>query len=190
MSQTDAFFIEKTLSGDVQAYASLVAKYQYMVFTLAARMLKSKEKAEEVSQDAFVKAYKNLKSFKGASKFSTWLYKIAYYACLDELKKQKRAPFTEDLDILGNLDVDDTKSGLENLQDEERSMLINSALAQLNEEEQALLTLFYFEEQSLKELAQIMDMTPNNIKVKLFRARKKMAVLLKNVIEPNTLSAI
>lgn len=190
MSQTDALYIEKILKGDVNAYTHLVEKYQHMVYTLALRMLKSKEKAEEVSQDAFVKAYKNLGSFQGKSKFSTWLYKIVYYGCLDELKKAKRSFNPEDIEKLPNVEIDDTKSGLENLEDQDRRQLINDALAKLNEEEQAILTLFYFEEQSLKELSQILDMTPNNVKVKLFRARKKMAGLLKNVIEPNTLSAI
>ena len=60
-----------------------------MVFTLALKMLKSREEAEEVSQDTFIKAYKNLSKFKGESKFSTWLYKIGYRACLDSLKKNK-----------------------------------------------------------------------------------------------------
>jgi len=190
MSQTDAFYIESILKGDVNAYTFLVEKYQHMVFTLALRMLKSKEKAEEVAQDAFIKAYKNLESFQGKSKFSTWLYKIVYFACLDELKRANRTFNPEDIEKLPAIELDDTKSGLENLEDADRSQLIKDALAKLNEQERVILTLFYFEEQSLKELSQILDMTPNNVKVKLFRARKKMAVFLKNVIEPNTLSAI
>lgn len=190
MSQTDAFYINKIIEGDVNAFSYLVDKYQHMVFTLAIRMLKSREKAEEVAQDAFVKAYKNLNSFKGDAKFSTWLYKIVYYACLDEIKKAKRAPYTEDIDKASAMNLDDTKSGLENLQDEDRKVLINSALSKLNEEEQVILTLFYFDELSLKELSKILDISADTIKVKLFRARKKMAELLKNVIEPNTLNAI
>ncbi len=190
MNQTDAYYIERILKGDVNAYTSLVEKYQHMVYTLAMRMLKSKEKAEEVSQDAFVKAYTNLDSFQGKAKFSTWLYKIVYFGCLDELKKTKRSFNPEDIEKVPNIELDNTKSGLERLEDADRSQLIKDAIAKLNEDEQVILTLFYFEEQSLKELSQILDMTPNNVKVKLFRARKKMAELLKNVIEPNTLNAI
>ena len=190
MTTNDQILINQILSGDANAFTQLVNRYKDFVFTLALRMLKSREKAEEVSQDAFVKAYKNLEGFQGKSKFSTWLYKIVYFACLDELKKAKRTYNPEDIEKLPNVEIDDTKSGLDNLEDEDRSQLIKEALAKLNEEEQAILTLFYFEEQSLKELAEIFDMTPNNVKVKLFRARKKIAELLKNVIEPNTLSAI
>jgi RNA polymerase sigma-70 factor (ECF subfamily) len=85
-NKPDEYYIQQTLNGNVNDYAFLVEKYKHMVFTLTIRIVKSREEAEEVSQDVFVKAYKNLKNFKGDSKFSTWLYKIAYYASLDVLK--------------------------------------------------------------------------------------------------------
>jgi len=84
---TEENYIENTLKGDSTAFAFLIDKYKDMVFTLALKMVKSREVAEEVSQDAFLKAYKYLSKFKGDSKFSTWLYKIAYNTCLDAIKK-------------------------------------------------------------------------------------------------------
>ena len=62
-----------------------------MIFTLALKMLKSREEAEEISQDTFIKAFKNLDKFKGEAKFSTWLYKIGYRACLDNLKRIRQS---------------------------------------------------------------------------------------------------
>jgi RNA polymerase sigma-70 factor (ECF subfamily) len=89
-TKPDEYYIQQTLNGNVNAYTFLVEKYKYMVFTLAIRIVKNREQAEEVAQDVFVKAFKNLKNFKGDSKFSTWIYKIAYYASLDDLKRSKR----------------------------------------------------------------------------------------------------
>ena len=74
----------------MKAFGVLIDRYKQMVFTLACRMLRNKEDAEEIAQDTFLKAYKALNTFKGDAKFSTWLYKIAYYHCLDQLKKNKR----------------------------------------------------------------------------------------------------
>ena len=68
----------------------LVDRYKDFIYTLALRMLKNREEAEEVSQDTFIKMYKSLSKFKGDSKFSTWLYKVAYNNCLDRIKKNKK----------------------------------------------------------------------------------------------------
>ena len=76
-TKPDEYYIKQTLSGNVNAFAILVERYKNMVYTLSIKIVKNKEEAEEISQDAFVKAYKSLKNFKGESKFSTWVYKIA-----------------------------------------------------------------------------------------------------------------
>ena len=85
----DNELISKVLSGDQQAYAGLVSRYQNYVFTLALRVVKSREDAEEVAQDSFIKAYKYLADFKGASKFSTWLYTIVNNTAISFLRKKK-----------------------------------------------------------------------------------------------------
>ncbi|MEO6348140.1 MAG: sigma-70 family RNA polymerase sigma factor, partial [Aquaticitalea sp.] len=90
MTTNDEYIITKILDGDAKAFAVLVDRYKDLVFTLAIRMLKHREEAEEVSQDTFIKVYKSLGNFKGDSKFSTWIYKVTYYTCLDRIKKNKR----------------------------------------------------------------------------------------------------
>lgn len=86
----DNILIESIENGDTKAYAQLVDRYKDLVYTLALRMLKHREEAEEVAQDTFIKVFKSLNKFKGDSKFSTWIYKVTYNTCLDRIKKNKK----------------------------------------------------------------------------------------------------
>ena len=189
-NKPDEYYIQQTLNGNVNDYAFLVEKYKHMVFTLTIRIVKNREEAEEVSQDVFVKAYKNLNNFKGESKFSTWIYKIAYYASLDVLKRNKRQISSENIDVIKERDLGNTDDSLKHLYDKERKQIINDALLKLNEDERVIITLYYFEELPIKEISKVVDLSEDNIKIKLFRSRKKLAELLKNVIEPNTIDLI
>lgn len=186
-TKPDEYYIKQTLNGNVNDYAFLVEKYKHMVFTLTIRIVKNREEAEEVSQDVFVKAYKNLKIFKGESKFSTWLYKIAYYASLDVLKRNKRQISVENIDAVKERDFRNTDDSLNFLHDIERKKIINEALLKLSEDERVIITLYYYEELPIKEISKVIDLSEDNIKIKLFRSRKKLAELLKNVIEPTTI---
>lgn len=187
-NQPDEYYILQTLNGNVNSYAFLVGKYKHMVYTLTIRIVKNREEAEEISQDVFVKAYEKLNSFKGESKFSTWLYKIAYYASLDSIKRNKRQLNSENIEIVNEIDFGNVQDALQNLQDKERKKIINDALLKLSEDERIILTLFYFEEMSIKEISKVVNLSIDNIKIKLFRSRKKLASILKNVIEPRTIN--
>jgi len=189
-TKPDEYYIEQTLKGNVNAFTFLVEEYKHMVFTLAIRIVKNREAAEEVAQDVFVKAFKNLKNFKGDSKFSTWIYKIAYYASLDELKRSKRQIRSENIDTFNDRNLGNTDDALKLLHDKDRKEIINEALFKLNEDERVIITLYYFEELPVKEISKIVDLSEDNIKVKLFRSRKKLAELLKNVIGPNTIDLL
>ncbi len=185
-TKPDEYYIEQTLNGNVNAFAFLVEKYKHMVYTLTIRIVKNKEEAEEVSQDSFVKAFKNLDKFKGESKFSTWIYKIAYYASLDVLKKNKRFVNSENIDDFNEGDLENMQDALEYLHENERKKVINDALLRLNEDERIILTLYYFEELPVKEISKVVNLSEDNIKTKLFRSRKKLTTILKHVIEPRT----
>jgi len=189
-TKPDEYYIEQTLNGNVNAYAFLVEKYKHMVYTLTIRIVKNREEAEEISQDAFVKAFKKLDSFKGESKFSTWIYKIAYYASLDVIKKNKRFVNSENIDDFNEGDLGNIQDALEYLYENERKKVINDALLKLNEDERIILTLYYFEELSVKEISKVVNLSEDNIKTKLFRSRKKLATILKHVIEPRTVDLI
>lgn len=185
MSQPeDQHYIDAVINGDSKAFAVLIDRYKHMVFTLAMKILKNNEEAEEVSQDVFVKVYQVLQTFKGDSKFSTWVYKIAYYRSLDYLKKQKRNLNTSSIDTEVEYHLPSIENTLDRLEAEERKKTIKRAIDGLPENDAVVITLHYFEELSLKEIADIMGIEANTVKVRLFRSRKRLAELLKNTLEP------
>lgn len=180
----DQHYIDKIIGGDTNAFAVLVDRYKDFVFTLALRMVKHREEAEEVSQDTFIKAYHSLHKFNGASKFSTWLYKIAYNTCLDQLKKHKREQHVVPIDEFTERQVKTIENALDTIEDQERKKEIQDCINLLPNEDAFLLSLFYFEELSLEEISKVLGIKANHVKIKLFRARKKLTAILKERLEP------
>lgn len=180
----DQHYIDKILQGETNAFAVLVDRYKDMIFTLALKMVKNREESEEVAQDTFIKIYNSLNKFKGDSKFSTWIYKIAYNSCLDRLKKNKKEDLKISIDEFSAHLIKTMDNALSALEDKERKQTIQNCLNLLPSEENFLLTLFYFEDQNLEEIGKIMSITANNVKIKLFRSRQKLAVILKKQLEP------
>ena len=181
---SDQHYIDKILQGETNSFAVLVDRYKDMIFTLALKMVKNREEAEEVAQDTFIKIYNSLNKFKGDSKFSTWIYKIAYNTCLDRLKKNKKEDLNISIDEFSAHLIKTMDNALSALEDKERKQTIQNCLNLLPSDENFLLTLFYFEDQSLEEIGKIMNINANNVKVKLFRSRQKLAVILKKQLEP------
>jgi RNA polymerase sigma-70 factor (ECF subfamily) len=181
---SDQHYIDKILRGDTNAFTALVDRYKDMIFSLSLKMLKNREEAEEVAQDTFIKIFNSLSKFKGDSKFSTWIYKIAYNTCLDRLKKNKKEDLNISIDEFSAHLIKTMDNALSALEDKERKQTIQNCLNLLPGDENFLLTLFYFEEQSLEEIGKIMSINANNVKVKLFRSRQKLAVILKKQLEP------
>ena len=180
----DQHYIDRILQGETNLFAVLVDRYKDMIFTLAIKMVKNREEAEEVAQDTFIKIYSSLIKFKGDSKFSTWIYKIAYNTCLDRLKKNKKEDLNISIDEFSAHLIKTMDNALSALEDKERKQTIQDCLNLLPGDENFLLTLFYFEDQSLEEIGKIMNINANNVKVKLFRSRQKLAVILKKQLEP------
>lgn len=189
MTTNDKVYIDKILNGDANAYAVIVERYKDLVYTLAYRMMKHTEEAEEVAQDTFIKAYKSLNKFKGDSKFSTWIYRVAYNTCLDRLKKNKRYQSNVTIDEYTEHHVKSIDNALDVLEQKERQLIIKSCIDKLDSESSFLLTLYYFEEQSLDEIAAITGLKANNVKVKIFRARKKLATILKDTLDNETIES-
>ncbi|WP_345954190.1 sigma-70 family RNA polymerase sigma factor [Mucilaginibacter sp. PAMB04168] len=172
---SDIELIEQTLAGDQSAYAHLVKRHQRFVFTLAVRFTKTREDAEEVAQDSFIKAYRSLQNFAGNSKFSTWLYSIVYTTAMTFLRKKRLDTSSID-DETNHIQVENHSSGLENnmAENKSRSFYVNQAIEQLSADDAMIVTLFYKGEQSLEEIAVTLGIEPNNVKVKLFRARQRL----------------
>jgi len=180
----DQIIIDQILEGDTNAFSVLVDRYKDLVFTLAIRMVKNREEAEEVSQDTFIKVYKSLSKFKGNSKFSTWIYKVAYNTCLDRLKKIKREYHVVTIDEYTAHQVKTLDNALDQMEAQEHKDKIQHCLQMLPSDDSFLLTLYYFEELSLEEISKVVKLTANNVKVKLFRSRKKLTTILKEQLEP------
>lgn len=187
-NKTDDYYIELTLKGNANAFSFLIEKYKDMVFTLAVKMVKTREEAEEVSQDAFIKAYKYLPKFKGDSKFSTWLYKIAYNTSLDAIKKKSNQQNNVAIDEITVNYISSVETILDGIEKKERATVINNCLQQLPEDERAILLFFYFKELSLKEIVEVTSMSEANVKVKLHRARKKLLSIVKKTVEPELIN--
>jgi len=172
---SDIELIEQTLAGNQAAYAELVRRHQRFVFTLAMRFSKSREDAEEIAQDCFIKAYRSLASFQKQSKFSTWLYSIVYTTAMTFLRK-KRVDTDSIDDENTYIQLENHSSGLNNnmAETKSRSYYLNQAIGQLLPDDAAIISLFYMGEQSLEEIGQTLGMEANTVKVKLFRARQRL----------------
>jgi len=180
-STTDLDLIEACKAGDKTSFRNLVERHSAFAYNLSIKMLKDEQEAEEATQDAFMKVYRSLSKFNATSKFSTWLYTIVYRECLNRLGKKKR--YTEEIDerVMEGAVTSDQESGFDILAKDDRSRLIHKALKRLPSKEAAVLTMFYLEEQSLKEIHQITELSPANVKVILYRGRKNLLQSIKEI---------
>lgn len=171
----DKEIINNVLTGDHQAYALLVDRYKNFVFTLSLRYTKNREDAEEVSQDIFIKVYKALADFRGASKFSTWLYTVINTTCITFLRKKKLETHSLDNEKIFEI-ADSQDSGLRAnlIEQKSRITMVNKAINLLGTDDAAIITLFYKGEQTLEEIALALSIDPNTAKVRLHRARARL----------------
>ena len=176
----DIYYIEKIKAGQTNYFSYIVEQYQDIVFSIALKVLKNREDAEEMAQESFIKAYKSLHSFKGNAKFSTWLYRITYNNCISEVRKRKiHFTSTDDIEIKD----ESTELNLDGIPAENRAQAIKQALEKLPEEEYTLVLLYYFENQSIEEISKVTKLSESNTKVKLYRARKKLYTILSEMMK-------
>lgn len=183
----DNVIITAILNGQRHAMNVLVEKHKQYACSLALRILHDSQLAEEVAHDSFVKALQSLSGFKKEAKFTTWLYRIVVNMAIS--KKRKLKMHFEDIDNTSELDLNYSEAST-HLEKEDRTHYLNQALQHLNEIDSTLITLFYFEDATIEEMAAITGYDTNNTKVKLFRARKKLAVQLQMILKEETTSLI
>jgi len=150
MHDNDTQLISQILNGNVSGYALLVENYKDLAYTIAFRILGKREDSEEVVQDAFVKAFLNLSSFRQQAKFSTWLYRIVYNTAIS--KKRLKA-----LRIHSIEDIQPAEPCAENEDDvfEDQGRMLEMAMQQLTEEERAIVTLYYIDESGVDKIHNI-----------------------------------
>ncbi len=172
--QKDNYYIDKVLNGDTNAYAILVNKHKDMVFTIANRIIRNREDAEEIAQDAFMKAFEHLKNFKKKAKFSTWIYRITYNAAISRIRKNNPETISMDDTTVDNFSIDENNLEILDKPEDEQKRLIKIVLNHLNEQDHLIITLFYLKEKSVEEISDITNLSKSNIKVKLHRIRNKI----------------
>lgn len=168
MQNEESHIIASILSGRTEQFSYFLDTYGPQVFHLIVRMVGSPEDAEELTQDCFMKN----------SSFSTWIYRIAYNTATSALRKKEHELLSFDdrmWNSLSDTEVDETL----NTDDEVQIEKLQRALTRLTSDEKALVTLFYEEEKPVTEIAYILHLTENNVKVKLHRVRKKLCTLMK-----------
>lgn len=174
------WYVNKVLNGDTHSFSYLVDKYKDVVFSIAMKVLRNREDAEELAQESFIKAFKSLHTFKGNARFSTWLYRITYNNCISEIRKRKMKFVSAD-DV--QLPDEPDEMNFDGIPAENRAKYVKAALEKLPQDEYMLILLYYFEDKSVEEIVVITRMTESNVKVKLFRARKKLYVFLNEMLK-------
>lgn len=183
--ENDISYIDKVLAGNVNAFSYLIDRHKDKAFNLAYRICGNREEAEEIAQDAFLKAFRSLKDFRKKSSFSTWLYRIVYNTSVSLVRTRGSRILSLEEFPADAVDFLAESSNEDEAVDNYRNSLVNFALQKLHEEERGLITLYYFDELETDEIALITGIKKQNIKVRLFRARQKMAGIIKTAEKKN-----
>ena len=179
VSNEERHLLEAAAAGDQKACAMLVQRHQKAVLAIARRLTGNQSDAEEVTQDAFLRAFRYLPNFRGESSFKTWLLRIAGRVAIDHLRRKRLE--TVSLDVpespVSRL-REKGASGLQHLLHSERNVLLNKAMKDLSKEDSMALQLFYFHEKSIIEITAVMGWTESNTKSRLSRARQRLRTVL------------
>lgn len=181
---SEAQIIQEILAGNGDAYKQLVDKYRQMVFRTAMGFVHSKEDAEDIVQDVFLKAYTSLAAFQGVSEFSTWIYRITLNTSINFVNKNKFKRFLVDMETAVSLlfhRATEEKNAASRIEEDERNIAVKNAIDGLNEKQRTAFVLSKYEELSQKQIADIMQLSEGAVEQLLQRAksnlRKKLAHL-------------
>jgi RNA polymerase sigma factor (sigma-70 family) len=179
----DIPLVDRVLAGEQQAFAQLVDRHKAYAYTIAIKILLNRPEAEEAAQDSFVKAYRHLADFNRQAKFSTWLYRIVFNTAITYKRKHRQS--FQGLEHMA-LEYDQRADGALERGDKHRNL--QQALQQLSESDRTAMTLFYLDELSLDEIAVVLDTPANTVKVRIHRARQRLADELKRILNQEALT--
>ena len=182
MAAGDSELVRQTLKGDKRAFGVLIQRHQDAVFALVSRLIRSPGDVQDVAQDVFIRAYKALPTYRGDAKFGTWLYRIVWNTCLDRREQHARVHEREVQIVADEEDcngIDGFADGETPLPDaafeaDDVRQRLEACLNRLPVHYRAVLTLFYYEQKSYDEIAEILNQPMNTIKVHLFRAKSHL----------------
>lgn len=184
---TDQQLVDRVLAGDKNAFNLLVLRYQHRVAALVSRFVHDPQEAEDVCQEAFIKAYRALNLFRGDSAFYTWLYRIAVNTAKNYLVARNRRPPANDLDY-EEAETLDTGGILQDVENPENSMLtaklqqaIHAAIEELPEDLRTAFTLREFAGLSYEDITEVMDCPVGTVRSRIFRAREAIDKKIKEL---------
>ncbi|AYA74155.1 MULTISPECIES: RNA polymerase sigma factor SigW [unclassified Robertmurraya] len=179
--------IKQVLKGDQSAYGEIVEIYKDKVFQLCYRILGNRHEAEDMAQEAFIRAYVNISSFNIDLKFSTWLYRIATNLCIDRIRKKKPDYYldaevsgTDGLTMYSQI-ASDTILPEDEIESLELQETIQREITKLPEKYRSVIVLKYIEELSLNEISEILDIPLGTVKTRIHRGREALRHQLRNV---------
>lgn len=185
---TDEQLVVRVQQGDKRGFDLLVLKYQHKVMALVRRFVKDQAEAEDVAQEAFIRAYRAINSFRGDSAFYTWLYRIAVNTAKNALDARKRRPGSdvdiddvEDIAFSDNLRIEENPETL--LASEDMHRVIEETLALLPEELRRALMLREFDGLSYEDIAKIMDCPIGTVRSRIFRAREAIDTAIRPLLD-------
>ncbi len=171
---SDMEYVERVQAGDAECFAPLLERYSQPVFSLLIRIVGNREDAEELTQDVFLKVFRSLSSFRGNSSFATWLYRIAYNTAVSATRRTKREWMSFDDSGMERVAEETSDNEADETLNEDRLQRLEHALDRLRPDDRALILLFYKQEKTMEEIAEITGLTLSNVKVKIHRIRKKL----------------
>lgn len=181
MANSEQQTVKKAAAGDRVAFRELVLKHSHAMFRLAWRLTADESLAEDVVQDAFIKAWQKIGDFRLQSSFRTWLHRITVNTAMDQLRKQSRHDRMEASEPDWSQLAEGAVTPRHDVQIDIQACT-QAAMSNLSDTERTALTLRHFEGHSIKEIAQILDLTTNACKQTIFRAVKKMRVELQPLV--------
>ncbi len=190
ISKRDSELVQRALQGDERAYTELLRLYRESVYYMMLKMIGNKDDAEDLTIEAFGKAFKRLVSYDTSWAFSTWLFKIASNNCIDQIRKKKKQKNPISIDSSYSDDDDESTIDLEAdvLNPEEKLMRgqrikeMHRIVEQLKPKYRLLVEMRYFKELSYEEISEELELPLGTVKAQLFRARELMYEILKHTI--------
>ena len=186
-AKRDALLVSSALQGSQQAYTDLLRLYRDPLYFTMLKMTKNPYDAEDLTIEAFGKAFKNLEKYTTDYAFSTWLFKIAINNCIDYMRRKNTSPqcVDEDFVVFENA-CESNEAGPpmtqeENYMRKERARMMHWAVDQLRPKYRTLIELRYFQELSYEEIAQTLNISMNNVKIQLFRAKYMLSAIMEKV---------
>ena len=176
MELSDWELVKKCQDGEINAFQELVSRYHQKIYVVLTGLLRNREDALEIAQEAFFRAYKKIKSFQGGSSFYTWLYRIAVNLAIDSQRRQKRNPleFRETMDGLFEEQNEVARDPFSDVQDRELREKLISAINDLTPEHRAVIILRAVEGLSYKDIGEILGCSEGTVMSRLHYARKKL----------------